>query len=359
MGLIDVKNLTKSFGDLLVLDNITESIHEGEKVVIIGPSGSGKSTFLRCLNCLEDPTFGHIYFDGVDLADLKVDINEHRQHMGMVFQQFNLFNNMNVLDNITLAPIIVNKKKLRKYKLQKAIYPTQNKIAKHIVGKYNDKIIARKAALQSKIDAISEELIPIEQEWLETKTIVIQDGKPFASYNHALTQKVIKLNQKKNKLENRKASLNNIKEHEVIDFPYRSKKEIIEAARVDALNLLKKVGLADKAQAYPSELSGGQKQRAAIARALAMKPRVMLFDEPTSALDPEMVGEVLDLIKQLAEDGMTMVIVTHEMGFAREVGTRILFMAEGTILEQGTPHEVFDNPQQPRLKDFLGKVLAQ
>ena len=359
MGLIDVKNLTKSFGDLLVLDNITETINEGEKVVIIGPSGSGKSTFLRCLNCLEDPTFGHIYFDGVDLADLKVDINEHRQHMGMVFQQFNLFNNMNVLDNITLAPIIVNKKKLRKYKLQKTFFPIQNKIAHLLLSKYSDKLEAKRAAIQSKIDELNEELIPVEEAWALTKTIVVQDGKPFASYDHALTQKVIKLNQKKNKLENQKSSLNNIKEHEVMELPFTSKKEIIAAAKADALDLLKRVGLADKAESYPSSLSGGQKQRAAIARALAMKPRVMLFDEPTSALDPEMVGEVLDLIRKLADDGMTMVIVTHEMGFAREVGTRILFMAEGTILEQGTPHEVFDNPQQPRLKDFLGKVLAQ
>ena len=359
MGLIVVKNLTKSFGDLLVLDNITETINEGEKVVIIGPSGSGKSTFLRCLNCLEDPTFGHIYFDGVDLADMKVDINEHRQHMGMVFQQFNLFNNMNVLDNITLAPIMINKKKLRKQKLQKVAFPLQNKIAKHILDNYSGKIDKRREEIQAEIDKINEELLPIEEEWLGTRTIVMQEGKPYASYDHKLTQQVIKLNQKKNKLENKKTSLNNIQYQEVMDLPFSTKKEIIANAREDAMRLLERVGLADKAEAYPSSLSGGQKQRAAIARALAMKPRVMLFDEPTSALDPEMVGEVLDLIKQLAEDGMTMVIVTHEMGFAREVGTRILFMAEGTILEQGTPSQVFDNPQQPRLKDFLGKVLAQ
>lgn len=240
--MIKIKNLSKSFGKNLVLNDITETINQGDKVVIIGPSGSGKSTFLRCLNCMEDPTSGSIFFDGEDLADLKVDINKHRQNIGMVFQQFNLFNNKTVIENITLAPVHLKK-----------MTPAQ--------------------------------------------------------------------------------------------------------AKERAMELLARVGLEDKANVYPSTLSGGQKQRVAIVRALAMNPKVMLFDEPTSALDPEMVGEVLDVMKQLANEGMTMVVVTHEMGFAREVGNRIFFMDEGRITEQGTPEDVFDNPKSPRLKEFLGKVL--
>ncbi len=241
--MISVKNLCKSFGELQVLKDITETINEGDKVVIIGPSGSGKSTFLRCLNCMEDPTSGSIFFQGEDLADMKVDINKHRESIGMVFQQFNLFNNKTVLENITLAP--VHLKKMTKEEADK-------------------------------------------------------------------------------------------KAHE----------------------LLNRVGLDDKANVYPSTLSGGQKQRVAIVRALAMNPKVMLFDEPTSALDPEMVGEVLDVMKQLADEGMTMVVVTHEMGFAREVGNRVFFMDEGRITEQGTPEEIFGNPQNARLKEFLSKVIA-
>ena len=240
--MIEVIDLCKSFGNLQVLNNITETIHEGEKVVVIGPSGSGKSTFLRCLNCMEDPTSGSIIFEGEDLADMKVDINKHRQNIGMVFQQFNLFNNKTVLENITLAPV-------------------------HL------------------------------------------------------------------------------------------KKMTPEEAKEKGMELLRRVGLEDKADVYPSTLSGGQKQRAAIVLALAMNPKVILFDEPTSALDPEMVGEVLDVMKQLAAEGMTMVVVTHEMGFAREVADRILFMDGGQIAEQGTPEEVFGNPQHPRTKEFLSKVL--
>ena len=240
--MIKIKNLSKSFGKNLVLNDITETINQGDKVVVIGPSGSGKSTFLRCLNCMEDPTSGSIIFDGEDLADLKVDINKHRQNIGMVFQQFNLFNNKTVIENITLAPVHLKK-----------MTPAQ--------------------------------------------------------------------------------------------------------AKERAMELLARVGLEDKADVYPSTLSGGQKQRVAIVRALAMNPKVMLFDEPTSALDPEMVGEVLDVMKQLANEGMTMVVVTHEMGFAREVGNRIFFMDEGQITEQGTPEEVFGNPQSPRLKEFLSKVI--
>ena len=240
--MIDVKNLSKSFGDHLVLDNISEHISPGEKVVIIGPSGSGKSTFLRCLNLLETPTSGTITFHGTEITAPKADIDKIRQQMGMVFQHFNLFPNMTIRRNITLAPV-------------------------------------------------------------RTKLM--------------------------------------------------SQAEADDAATA----LLKRVGLEDKADAYPAQLSGGQKQRIAIVRALAMKPKLMLFDEPTSALDPEMVGEVLDVMKQLAEEGMTMVVVTHEMGFAREVGDRVLFMADGKIVEQNTPAEIFSNPQEERTKSFLSKVL--
>ena len=248
--ILSTRGLCKSFGSLQVLQGLDLDIVDGEKIAILGPSGCGKSTFLRCLNCMEDPTGGSIFFDGVDIADMRVNINEHREKIGMVFQQFNLFNNMTVLENIMLAPVYTRTKR-----------------------------------------------------------------------------------DKKNK--------NQIKEEE----------------REHALALLRRIGLEDKANVYPSTLSGGQKQRVAIVRALAMNPKVILFDEPTSALDPEMVGEVLDLMKTLADEGMTMVIVTHEMGFAREVADRILFMDGGKIAEQGTPAEVFGNPQHPRLKEFLSKVL--
>ncbi len=240
--MIDVEHLSKAFGKNLVLDDISEHISQGEKVVIIGPSGSGKSTFLRCLNLLETPTSGKITFDGVEITSPNTDIDKMRRQMGMVFQHFNLFPNMTIRRNITLAPV--------------------------------------RTKLMSK-----------------------------------------------------------------------------EEADETATTLLKRVGLEDKADAYPSQLSGGQKQRIAIVRALAMKPKVMLFDEPTSALDPEMVGEVLAVMKELADEGMTMVVVTHEMGFAREVGTRVLFMADGKIAEQNTPAELFGNPQCERLRTFLAKVL--
>ena len=240
--MIDVKNLCKSFGELEVLKNVSEHIDPGECVVIIGPSGSGKSTFLRCLNMLETPTSGEITFDGVSMTDPKTNINQMRQKMGMVFQHFNLFPNMTILKNITLAPI--------------------------------------RTGLMKKEDA-------------EAK----------------------------------------------------------------AMELLRRIGLEDKADAYPSHLSGGQKQRVAIVRALAMEPEVMLFDEPTSALDPEMVGEVLDVMRSLANDGMTMVVVTHEMGFAKEVGDRIIFMEDGVIVEQNTPEAFFSAPQSDRAREFLAKVL--
>ncbi len=240
--LIRVEDLHKDFGSLKVLAGITESIHKGEVISLIGPSGSGKSTFLRCLNLLETPTSGHIWFDGVDIADKRVDINLHRQKMGMVFQHFNIFPHMSVLENVTFAPVLLKKK----------------------------------------------------------------------SRDEAVAQ---------------------------------------------AETLLDRVGLLSKRDNKPTRLSGGQKQRLAIVRALAMEPEVMLFDEPTSALDPEMVGEVLDVIKNLARNKMTCVIVTHEMGFAREVCDRVLFMDGGIILEQGAPDQLFDHPQNPRTQDFLSKVL--
>lgn len=253
--MIDVINLKKNFGDMEVLKGIDLTINKGDIVAVIGPSGSGKSTFLRCLNCMEDPTSGQIIFNGVDIADMSVDINIHRRHMGMVFQHFNLFNNKTVIENIMLAPVHVRLQEARKNK--------------------------------------------------------------------------IKL----------------------------SKKQVKAQAREEAMALLKRIGLEDKADVYPVTLSGGQKQRVAIVRALAMNPDVILFDEPTSALDPEMVGEVLDLMKDLAAEGMTMIVVTHEMGFAREVANRLLFMDDGLILESGEPKEFFASPKTDRAKDFLSKVL--
>ena len=274
--MIDVINLKKSFGDVDVLKGIDLTINKGDIVAIIGPSGSGKSTFLRCLNCMEDPTGGSIIFNGEDIADMSVDINVHRRKMGMVFQHFNLFNNKNVLQNVMMAPAYLRCKDLKKAKRKNSINKFLN--------------IFRK----EKVD-----MIPITQ-----------------------TAAQIQAEEK---------------EH--------------------AIELLKRIGLEDKAEAYPSTLSGGQKQRIAIIRSLAMNPDVILFDEPTSALDPEMVGEVLDLMKQLAAEGMTMVVVTHEMGFAKEVANRVIFIDEGVIKEENNPQEFFNNPKDPRLQDFLSKVL--
>lgn len=263
--MIDVIDLKKNFGDNEVLKGINMTINKGDIVVVIGPSGSGKSTFLRCLNCMEDPTSGKIIFEGVDIADPKVDINIHRRKMGMVFQHFNLFNNKTVIENIMLSPVLCAKKDRRKAVVHNMFH--------------------------------------------------------------------------KDKL------------------PVHPVKEIKKEAEENAHKLLERIGLDDKADVYPSTLSGGQKQRVAIVRSLAMNPEVILFDEPTSALDPEMVGEVLDLMKQLAREGMTMVVVTHEMGFAREVGTKLVFMDEGKIVEENTPEKFFADPQSPRAKDFLSKVL--
>lgn len=263
--MIDVIDLKKNFGDNEVLKGINMTINKGDIVVVIGPSGSGKSTFLRCLNCMEDPTSGKIIFEGVDIADPKFDINIHRRKMGMVFQHFNLFNNKTVIENIMLSPVLCAKKDRRKAVVHNMFH--------------------------------------------------------------------------KDKL------------------PVHPVKEIKKEAEENAHKLLERIGLEDKADVYPSTLSGGQKQRVAIVRSLAMNPEVILFDEPTSALDPEMVGEVLDLMKQLAREGMTMVVVTHEMGFAREVGTKLVFMDEGKIVEENTPEKFFADPQSPRAKDFLSKVL--
>ena len=276
-NVISVKGLEKVFEDgVTVLNGIDLDVKYGEKVVILGASGSGKSTLLRCLNCMEDPTGGSIYFDGDDIADMKIDINKHRENIGMVFQQFNLFNNKTVIENIMMAPVHIGLKKLRQKKRKNMLITFTNLLKKE-----------------------KTELIPIEKTKAQIKADVYEN----------------------------------------------------------ACVLLKRIGLEEKADVYPSTLSGGQKQRIAIARALAMDPKVMVFDEPTSALDPEMVGEVLDLIKELANEGMTMVIVTHEMGFAREVADRILFVDEGKIKEEGTPEEIFNNPKNQRLQEFLSKVL--
>ena len=276
--MIDVIDLKKSFHGVEVLKGINVTIDKGDIVVVIGPSGSGKSTFLRCLNCMEDPTSGSVIFNGVDIADMRVDINIHRRHMGMVFQHFNLFNNKTVLENIMLAPVYTRTQELNRQRRKNMRQELYNLFVPE--GK-------------------KKELAPIET----------------------------------------------------------TKAQIKDEAREDALRLLRRIGMEDKADAYPSTLSGGQKQRVAIVRSLAMNPDVILFDEPTSALDPEMVGEVLDLMKALARDGMTMIIVTHEMGFAREVANRILFIDEGVIKESAPPEEFFTHPKNPRLKEFLSKVL--
>ena len=276
--MIDVINLEKKFGNNKVLNGISVTINKGDIICVIGPSGSGKSTFLRCLNCMEDPTGGQIIFNGVDITDFKVDINIHRRKMGMVFQHFNLFNNKTVIQNIMLAPVYVQCQDLKKIKRKNNLIKFTN------IFKSADK---------------KKDLLPITT----------------------------------------------------------SKAQIKQEAQEQAMNLLRRIGLEDKADVYPSTLSGGQKQRVAIIRSLAMNPEVILFDEPTSALDPEMVGEVLDLMKSLAQEGMTMIIVTHEMGFAKEVANRVLFIDEGLILESAPPKEFFENPKHPRLKEFLSKVL--
>ena len=355
--LIEVKYLTKKFGNLLVLNEISTNIYEGERVVIIGPSGGGKSTFLRCLNVLEDPTSGEIIFDGEDLTDLKIDINVCRQKMGMVFQQFNLFNNLTVLGNITLAPITVNKKKLKAAKWNNRILPLYNKFLDKFGAKLNahvDKKVAKNRALVAKYNA---ELAPVEAAWAQSARQQERKGRTITVYDEKLTKQKLKI---VTKIENAERAIDRAKYPEKkvhVEPPFHDVKEIKAAAEKEAMRLLERIGLAEKAKVYPSTLSGGQKQRIAIVRALAMKPKVMLFDEPTSALDPEMVGEVLDLIKTIADTGMTMIIVTHEMGFAREVASRVCFIDGGKIKEEGSPEEFFGNPKDPRLQEFLSKVL--
>ena len=290
--ILSIKGLEKSFGDLKVLKGVDLDIQHGEKIVLLGPSGCGKSTLLRCINCMEDPTGGSIFFRGEDIADMKVDINKHREHIGMVFQQFNLFNNKTVIENIMLAPVYVGLRELRR---------------------------ARKAAVS------------------EAKAKLRTACKDKSSTPEVIAEA--------------KANVTQTRQNQ------KTKTDVINEAKTQAQELLERIGLADKADVYPSTLSGGQKQRVAIARALAMNPSVILFDEPTSALDPEMVTEVLDLIKSLADAGMTMVIVTHEMGFAREVANRVIFIDDGMIGEEGTPEEIFGNPKSERLKSFLSKVL--
>ena len=300
--MIDVINLTKKFGDLLVLDDITTSIKEGERIVVIGPSGGGKSTFLRCLNCLEDPTAGKIFFDGVDLADLKVDINIERQKMGMVFQQFNLFNNYTVKQNIMLAPVSIGVKNMRKTKRYNFFVPFVNKCLTAFGDKINAVIDKQNAKCVVKIEKTKKELEPIHEAFEATRTVTNVAGKDVVSYDKKLEKNDLALTAKIEKYERKLSHRGHVSKREKLPLEFSSKKEIKAHAEENAMRLLKRIGLEQKADAYPSTLSGGQKQRIAIARALAMNPKVMLFDEPTSALDPEMVGEVLDLIKELAEE---------------------------------------------------------
>ena len=303
--IISVKGLKKHYngGIVKALDGIDADIRRGEVVVIIGPSGSGKSTFLRSLNLLEMPTEGSIIFDGTDITDKKVDINLHRQKMGMVFQHFNLFPSMDILGNLTVAPIKLLSKNKEVIKLHK-----QNLIPEEIRQK-------------------KEEIKKLKSKKPENTQLIREKKKELKS----LRKK--------------------------IKYSKNIRKVIADQTIEKAMALLARVGLENRAHAYPSQLSGGQKQRVAIVRALCMEPEVMLFDEPTSALDPEMVGEVLEVMKQLAAEGMTMAVVTHEMGFAREVADRVIFMDDGRIIEEGTPEEIFEHPKNPRLQEFLSKVI--
>ncbi len=354
--MLEIKNLKKKFGNKKVLNGVNLKVEKGDIIGIIGPSGCGKSTLLRCINLLERPDSGHVIFEGDDLVDNK-SFTSTRRKIGMVFQQFNLFNNLTVLKHIMLDPVIVGKQRLKEAN-------SNNKKIK----KYNANLEANKDKIYAKIDKLKEEnfkiinktkplLDDVIKEWDKTKVIVEKNGKEFVTYNKKLTKIKNKLSIKIENAERKIDRLVYPKPLEHIDYPYKNIKEIKEAAYNNAIQLLKRIGLESKKDVYPSTLSGGQQQRIAIVRALAMNPKVMLFDEPTSALDPEMVGEVLQLIKDIADSGMTMVIVTHEMGFAKEVGTRIMFMDQGVIAEQGTPDEVFNNPKSARLKEFLSKVL--
>ena len=355
--LIELKNVSKYYGDLLVLDNITETIYEGERVVVIGPSGGGKSTFLRCLNVLEDPTSGQIVFMGEDLTDLKININTLRRNIGMVFQSFNLFNNYTVLKNIILAPTIVGARKLREAKRNNRKRGRYNRYLEKNKDKLYAKVDEKIAKLNKKIEEALVLLKPINDEWEKTKRTIEKNGKTFITYDEELSKKKVKLTTIIENLVREKDRTKYPTPMVKIDYPYKKRSEIVAFETEKAMKLLKRIGLESKANSYPSKLSGGQKQRIAIIRALAMNPKVMLFDEPTSALDPEMVKEVLDLIKEIADSGMTMVIVTHEIGFAKEVATRVMFMDQGNIKEQGSPEDIFSNPKNDRLKEFLSKVL--
>lgn len=354
---IEAKNLTKKFGDLLVLDDIDLKIEEGERVVVVGPSGGGKSTLLRCLNVLEAPTAGQVIFDGVDFADRKTDIDACRQKMGMVFQQFNLFDNLTVMQNLTLAPVYIQKRALRKARLNNATLKAHNARLDRNMPRLRKRVDAKLERNRRGLKLATELLEPIEKEWERTRTVVEKAGKEMVAYDKDLTRRKLRLVKRIEDAERVIARTRYPERRERIAPKLKSLDEIKKAAEREATKLLERIGLTDKRDAYPSTLSGGQKQRIAIIRALASRPKVMLFDEPTSALDPEMVGEVLDLIREIAETGMTMVIVTHEMSFAREVGTRILFMEQGEIKEQNSPKEFFENPTNPRLKEFLSKVL--
>lgn len=372
VNFIETKGLVKKFGDHTVLNDINEVIKEGEKVAIIGPSGSGKSTFLRCLNLLEMPTYGEIWFEGTNLTDRKCDINTVRQHMGMVFQHFNLFPHKTVIQNITIVP-----DKLAGISARKIMRGRVNDIKAQIKN-INREIKTKESGIDwVAIAELKEQIADInyKRKMVATLGIPKEEKKSRRTELKANTQEL------KNKIKEVKSTINDsikgsadelsaklislkgelqtAKNDKTIDgMPHKdwvAKERAVAKER--GMALLERIGMTDKADAYPNTLSGGQKQRIAIVRALNMQPKVMLFDEPTSALDPEMVGEVLELIKQLANEGMTMVIVTHEMNFAKEVATRVMFIDEGKIIEQGTPSEIFDTPKNDRLKTFLSKIL--
>ena len=346
-GVIEIVDLVKNIGDAELLKGVNLTIGAGEKIAVIGPSGCGKSTFLRCINCMEDPTSGHILFEGADLADMKVDINVHRRHIGMVFQQFNLFNNKTILDNITIAPIHAGMQERRRQKRAHAKAVFLN--------------LFRRKDVQVPEITLNEEAVNAAYEQLkEQKKAVRESGrKGGQGAVSEITLDEEKILSEWKELKKQKRARRRMLRRKKLDVPEVTldKKEIRASAESYARELLEKIGLTDKADVYPSTLSGGQKQRIAIVRALAMRPKVMLFDEPTSALDPEMVGEVLELIRRVADEGMTMVIVTHEMGFAREVATRVLFMDGGVIAEEAPPEEFFNHPKSERLREFLSKVL--
>lgn len=341
--LIEVVGLTKKFGDLTVLDNITESIAKGEKIAIIGPSGGGKSTFLRCLNVLEDPTAGRVFFDGVDLADVKVDINEHRRKMGMVFQQFNLFNNLTVRKNITLAPVKTAYKDIAKYRRAKALEPLYNRYVEIFGAKINASRAAKREKLAASIETLKSELEPVNAAWEKTKSVTERAGKEYVTYDSELTKKKLKLTAKLEKAERALNHTVDIAEMHAVMPAETDKKKIKADADALAMKLLKRIGLEEKADSYPSTLSGGQKQRIAIAAILAMRPDVVILDESTAMLDPKGRREIMDTVMNLnREKGMTVVLITHYMDEAIEAD-RIFVMNDGKITASGAPKDVFLN----------------